>query len=370
MSKVFRKTFSKILNALFSEDVFGDIDISNKRTALEELKTLRNELLLLVHPDRHQLSGSIEEANESVRKLDQFYEKAKRKIENSVYGKKYPEAIDVYEKQIIIGDKKYFITRDVGAGDLSFVYGGYQGFVGNLEKQIVLKMAYNDDKKYNELLKNELKVIEFLMKEDAPQHKHLAKIVDSFKTSEGAFCTVWGLLDAYNFKVIRERSKYKNGVKPFHVCWILSRLLSVVGFSHLRGVVHGNIEPAHIMVRPRDHNVFLIDWSYASINPESTGGQFKAYNQQFSAPEVKRRETPRATADMYSVGKTMIYLLGGNVETNEMPISVPKRLQSFLKAFVLPSVLQRYRDAWAAHAELQDLRHQLFGSPRFVEFNL
>ena len=44
------------------------------------------------------------------------------------------------------------------------------------------------------------------------------------------------------------------------------RVLSVIGFAHSQGVIHGNIDPAHLLIRGEDHNVTVLDWSNALLS--------------------------------------------------------------------------------------------------------
>jgi hypothetical protein len=72
---------------------------------------------------------------------------------------------------------------------------------------------------------------------------------------------------------------------------------------------------------------------------------------------------------MYSLGKSMVYLLGGNIKTNELPKSVDKRIKDFLMKFLHINPIERTRDAWKSWHELSNLREKVFGTRhQFLEF--
>src|SRR5262249_19682565 len=152
-----------------------------------------------------------------------------------------------------------------------------------------------------------------------------------------------------------------------HMVWMLSRLLSVLGYAHSKGIIHGNIDPSHLMIRPSDHNLFLIDWSYAAVNPFRTGDGFKVWREHYSAPEVAERKRPIPASDLYAVGKCMIFILGGDVRNNSLPAQVDEKIQRLIIYFVRESPLQRAQDAWEMYTFLRKLMEELWGPRKFLE---
>ncbi|HMU82560.1 MAG TPA: hypothetical protein PKC35_04410, partial [Leptospiraceae bacterium] len=64
------------------------------------------------------------------------------------------------------------------------------------------------------------------------------------------------------------------------------------------------------------------------------------------------------------------YLLGGNVQLDTMPDNVDERIQRFIKFFTRTSALQRAQDAWQMYAKADDLREEVFGPHKFLEFKI
>jgi serine/threonine protein kinase len=217
-------------------------------------------------------------------------------------------------------------------------------------------------------MRNEARIIGILQNEPSNQSKHLPVLLDQFRTTDRRSGLILKCFNGYDLYSVRE--EYKDGVDQKHMVWMLNRLLSVLGYAHSKGIIHGNIEPAHLMIRPSDHNLCLIDWSYGIVDPSATGDGFKVFNKDFSAPEVKERKPPIPSSDLYSVGKCMIYALGGNIKTNTMPDSVNKDLQRFIQFFIRESPIQRAQDAWEMQNQLVELIEYLWGPRKFLEFRM
>jgi len=264
----------------------------------------------------------------------------------------------------------YQAERLLAEGDLSTVY---LGRVLAAERsglppgtKVALKIACTPGE--NDLLLDEVRTLRLFESADGAQRKHLPSLLDQFQTTDGRAGTVFRYIEGFNLTAVHAR--YPQGIPPQHSVWILRRLLSVVGFAHSQGVIHGNIEPAHILVSPRDHNAFLIDWSYSLVAPARTGQEFKAHHPDYSAPEVAERKPPLPASDLYSLGKCMIMVLGGDILTDAMPTTVDERLARFIQFFVRPSPRQRAQDAWEMYEKLKQLREEVFGPHQFEIFEM
>jgi serine/threonine protein kinase len=97
---------------------------------------------------------------------------------------------------------------------------------------------------------------------------------------------------------------------------------------------------------------------------------FKVANPPWSPPELAARLPPIPSSDLYSLGRVMIWLLGGDPATHVMPPSVDERLGRFLLFFVRESARQRAQDAWEMYGKLGLLRKELYGPHQFTEFSL
>ncbi len=240
-------------------------------------------------------------------------------------------------------------------GDFCHVFLGERMHDG-AKSNICLKVAM--DSSDNALLQNEAQALRKL------QHQSLPVLIDSFVTSEGkAANVIQRIEDSYDLYSIREH--FPSGLPQEHAMWVTDRLLSVLGYLHSNDVLHGSIEPGNIMVTPHNHNGLLIDFTL-SLSPPAE--KYLGVND-YSAPEIEKGAKPSPASDIYSLGRSMIYLLGGQ-EAN-VPSGIDNRFGSFIQGLVRANPNQRKRDAWKALHELKSLRNEIYGESRpFLELKI
>ncbi len=260
----------------------------------------------------------------------------------------------------------YRVTRILAQGDLAMLYRGSCESGARAGQDVTVKIAMQRED--SDLLMEEARIVRTLQSQEGAQRKHLPELIDQFMAPSGQAGSIFVYLDGYDLDMVRDR--YPDGLNAEHVAWILARSLSALGFAHQQGIIHGNVEPAHILVRPEDHNVFVIDWTYAVVAPEKTGQGFRAHNPDFSPPEVMARKPPLPASDLYSLGKTMIFLLGGDVRQGTVPTQVDERFTRFLQFLIRDSPRQRAQDAWEVAEQLKKLRAEVFGPARFLPLEM
>jgi serine/threonine protein kinase len=269
---------------------------------------------------------------------------------------------------------QYEATAVLAQGDLATIYDGRRSRDG---ARVVVKIA--DDSQDNDLIQAEVSALRLLRSTPSPQLKHLPVVLDQLHTRDGRLGTVLEYIDGYNLTQVRER--LPRGLPVRHLIWLMRRCFSVLGWAHSLGVLHGNLDPAHILCRAADHNVWVLDWCYAIVNPAQSGQSFRCLNEEYSPPEVAARKPPLPSSDLYSLGKCMFYVLGGSPKDKTLPATsdgppgepaepIDERLQRFLQFCVLESPLSRAQDAWQGYRHLQHLRKELWGPHQFVELTL
>lgn len=264
---------------------------------------------------------------------------------------------------VTAGANRYQLEARQMVGDIAAVHRGrgVEGPRAGLE--VAAKLAL--DRGDNALILAEVQALQRLQAAEGAQRRQLPELLDLFQVGEraGSIMTWMGGLDG-----VALRERFPGGIPPEHVIWIGRRLLSVAGFAHKHGVVHANIEPAHLIVRAEDHHVSLVDWCWSVTEPARTRQGFRVYNPDYSAPEVQEKKPPLPAADLYSIGRCLLFLLGGDLVSGEMPARVDDRLQRFIRYLTRPSPLQRAQDAWDMFVELERVRAAIHGPHRFQEF--
>jgi serine/threonine protein kinase len=351
---------ARVCQARRPEDLFGARAEPTAEEKLRALSRAYREMVAKYHPDKHAGHMAAQYyASEVTAMVNVLYAQAKERVEQGIYGRPDPTSRRAHHGEIKTPRRTYRMVDYLAEGDVSDVYlGEYDGDGG--VGQVAIKIARSTSD--NDLMLNERDVL-LLVK-----HKSLPVLVETFKTTDGKVGTITRLVEGHDLFAVRKR--YPGGVGQEHACWMLERFLGVLGFLHVNGVIHGNIEPGNLLVRPRDHNGFLLDLTFACVRPQR-GDTFKGANPDYSAPEVFERRQPIPPSDLYSLGKCMVFLLGGDVERNTFPDGVDGRLRSFLGGFLDPHPLHRTRDAWESWRKLSDLRLSLFGQRRqFLSFNM
>ena len=289
---------------------------------------------------------------DATHKVEELTAVARAALEAGTYDEDLPSFSGEHTSELRTSLRAYRVIEHLVEGAHANVYRGEYERDGGVVEQVAIKIPRGPELDGASL--NESRVLGLLA------HKSLPIIVDTFRAPSGAIATITRLIDGVDLRDVHER--YPAGLPSVHVWWILDRLLSVLGFMHSRRVIHGAIEPGNVMIRPRDHNAFLLDFLFAVVDPARSGQGFKSVVPGFSAPEVAERRSPAPPADLYALGKTMTWLAGGAVD---------EPLRGFLLRLVEPDPLHRPRDAWELCRELRLLRDRTYGAERsFVELIL
>lgn len=361
MDNSFSIIYQNLVRARYPEEVFGAFKSADIKEQLSQLKNKYRHIIMKVHPDRHS-SDSKEKhmADEATRILNVFYNTAQEIISDGTYGtsttKRHPHKDT--EMTFSVNGYDYTIFSDSVGGDFCQVYYGERSAEGELEN-ICLKVVNNIED--NELMLNELQILRTI------QHKSLPVYLDGFQIEDGRRANVLRRIErSYDLHEVREY--FPNGLPQEHSVWVMDRLLSVLGYLHINNAIHGSIEPGNIMITPYNHNGLLIDFLLSIPDAHLKGAKYVGVNK-FSAPEIESGAKPHPASDMYSLGKSMVYLFGGQDKT--FPPSLDSRIVRFVQGFLDENPSGRRNDAWDAWHELKDLRKQVFGaSSQFLELRL
>ena len=260
----------------------------------------------------------------------------------------------------------YQVTTTLARGDIATVYGGH---TRGTHQPVAVKLV--DQSSDNDLLQHEVRVIGLLLAEPSKTAIHVMPPLDQLRTADGRLGTVFAHIDGFDLTQVRDRCRRRGeaGLAPKHVVWVLRRALAVLGWAHSQGILHGNVDPAHILVRPHDHMLWLVDWCWAVVNPAITGQGFKAHNEIYSPPEVGERGRPTPASDLYALGKCAIHAVGGDPATKTLPEMDP-RLARFLRYLCVESQGGRAQDAWELYQQLERIREQIWGPHEFVPLEL
>lgn len=367
------------------EDVFGALGGS----ADEQLKVLAatfRRLARAVHPDRYCGAATEGRAKALFQEMTSWRDAAERKIGEGTYGDGRTASSTPPTPPtpwVIQTRRRTFILKErIATGDLADVYdavmrdddsaggdgGDAGGASGSPTRPCVLKVARSPAD--NDLMENEARVAAALYPAAQPEertYRSFAKPLDSFVLRSGGGVhrriNVFARADGF-ISLAEVLRAHPRGIAVQDLAWIFKRLLVAVGFAHERGVVHGAVVPANVLVHPVSHGGKLVDWCYAV----KAGGTLRAISapcRSFYPPEVLAKKPASSHTDIFLATKTAVALLGGDVSTNAMPARVPASLQAFLRGCLLPSQRARPDDAWALHDEFKEVMARVIGERRY-----
>lgn len=346
----------KIKDAKSPEEIFGKI---NEADSIIQLKKIYYSILTEVHPDKYPDDLQKSNATQATITLIAHYKQAQEAIQKGSYGTKAKKKPVKDEIKFSVNGYNYAISDKIIEGDFCKVYFGERTKEGQLEK-ICLK-ATNDEQD-GHLLINEYDLLKKL------NHQSIPTALDSFELDGKRANILKRIEDSYDLIALREH--FPNGFPQEHTVWIFDRLLSVLGYIHKNLTIHGSIEPGNIIITPQNHNGLLIDYLFAIPDADKKDAKYVGVND-YSAPELGHGAIPHPSSDMFSLGKSMLFLLGGDLNRLELPKGIDPRLARFIQGFLELKPEIRTNDAWKAWHELKELRKKIYGAPsQFLELKL
>lgn len=196
-----------------------------------------------------------------------------------------------------------------------------------LGEDVCIKDCSNIEPRYASRLVEEVRIIWHL------RHHSIPAVRELYELADGTYAMVMSFIPGETVEQLVERL---GPIHPEDVCWITGRNLNGLWYLHMHGVVHGDEKPQNIIVHEPSHTVFMVDYGLALSKPKPNDGSL-GYTECFSPPEAVRGDSLRAESDMYSLGMTMLFMLGGGmkyVEQRKVPPHVPKPLAAFVERLI------------------------------------
>lgn len=348
---------AKVASYKRPEQLFGELPQNTMVERLENLKKEYAKLLYQYHPESNEGESEefLEVAGRITNRIIYLYALAEKKVMQGTYGLPDPGSGDLpFFEPFETKSHRYVISRILARGDNSRIYAARMD--GAEHDNACLKVA--NDAAASQRLLVEKEVLENVLYYQVP------KLLDAFITGDGLMVLAEELIDGFDLYSLLEMPQFQKGIPQEHVAWIADRGLNVIGKFHDLGRLHGNITPAHLMIRPADHSLFLI----GHTEGVKQGARYEFKADIYGAPEISRKAPLDPKSDIYAFGKCIILALGGDPVTNELPESVDLKIVDFLAKLVCEDPENREGDAWGAWHRWSDLRLELFGARRSFKY--
>jgi serine/threonine protein kinase len=194
------------------------------------------------------------------------------------------------------------------------------------------------------------------------RHHALPSIRDIILLDDGSCALVMTYIEGPTLAELSGKyHKKKKEIDPENVCWIMDRILDALRYMHWHGVVHGDVKPQNIIIQPDQHTCALVDFGLSSVRPNKTT-QAEGYTPLFASPEAIKEKPLLPESDLYSLGLTMIYAVGGDPSKRRVPMSLPKPIREYISDLVVFDIANRPH--WGKVDlvdELRKIRIDVFG---------
>lgn len=167
----------------------------------------------------------------------------------------------------------YEIQNQIGSGGGGIVYLGHHI---RLDKQIILKADKRTLNTSPDSLRREVDMLKNL------SHMYIPQVYD-FVQEDGIVYTIMDYIEGESLDKVLEQGKMLS--QPQVIRWAC-QLLEALEYLHSRppyGILHGDIKPANIMLRPNG-DICLIDYNIALALGED-GAVKVGYSQGYASPE-------------------------------------------------------------------------------------
>jgi serine/threonine protein kinase len=195
---------------------------------------------------------------------------------------------------------------------------------------------------------------------DTTYRRYLPDLVESLALNDGPPKRVNVFQYRPGFFTLEQVHARHPALDGRHLAWIFKRLLTVLGFAHRQGIVHGAVLPCHALIHPGDHGLQLVGWGQSVASGRPLAVIPPRYRDWYPPEALTNRPASPAT-DLLLAARCLTYLAGG---------TMPAPMRRFVSTCLLEAPRMRPGDAWELLDEFDELLRRLYGPPTFHPLTL
>lgn len=355
---------TKISSATTFADVFGPLPRGSPEQQAKALKQQYRYLAKMVHPDQ-AVAAESKSATIVFDELTKFYASAKQAIELGHYDRRLGSGASGTDMvTLTVGSRSYTIMAEpFASGDFSNVHVG-KDEQGN---GVVAKVARRPT--FNQYLTHEALLLKQVGEQTSLKSltRFVPELLDTLTLTEpgnqqfrvNVYRQVLGMVS-----LTQVRERHQNGLAPEDAMWVARRIIAQTLAANMMNVVHGAIVPDHVLIHPLSREPLHIGWAHAVQEPEKNHRRITTVIDRWRdwyPKEVFDRAIPSHQTDLYMAGKTMLYLLGGDVVRNRFPSHIPPDIVRLIGQLLEEQSSQRPSDGFTFLRELTTAVHRHWG---------
>ena len=202
-----------------------------------------------------------------------------------------------------MSEAKFTILETISEGPSTTVYKAVQNVLGRTVLLKVLHRHLLQDGELTERFRREASACAMLRSEHIVQVYNLDDV-------DGAPAIVMEYVEGESLKDYLKRT---NDHSEAFARTVAASVLKGLVAAHRQGIIHRDIKPGNIMVAP-DGTVRITDFGLASVmaSPGLTVEGVLVGTPAYMSPEQARGESLDARTDLFSLGITLVEIIGGN----------------------------------------------------------
>lgn len=249
---------------------------------------------------------------------------------------------------------QYEVLKKIGEGNFGRTFEGRHRILGT---PACIKQERTGNPVYMKLFREEATLLARI------HHVSLPAFRDYLELPDFGQVIVMSFIAGEN---LRKKVSEEGAIDDEHITWIAQRALDALSYLHFRGIVHCDVKPDNLILHLEEHNAVLVDFGLGIANPDATT-LAKGGTESYVPPEFENGLPPIPASDIYSLGKTLVFLAGGNPQTGTLPKNMHPQLAECVRAMIRKDPLARPQDAHSLSRAITEIRRRIFGRTETIE---